>query len=274
MTQQTVFYNFSGGMESAAMLVVDRERIADTKAIVRWVDTGKQFDEAEASVQQIESILGLSIIRVPLLRSFDDFLFKQGPRGGYGILRKGIPECSLSMKRRPLMAHARTFPQPWEINLGFNAAEIDRGEDFIALNERPYCHWRFPLQEASPPVARAKTWEICEQSGFTILVEGYRRMGRWDCYFCPNQTDEQAGKVGIHYTAKAREWIAAERRKGHSFKPLPAQYYFEAANRGVTAEAVRSEREDGQKQLFACACFGGTDSVWEDDGVEIQIQEA
>ncbi len=55
--------------------------------------------------------------------------------------------------------------------------------------------------------------------------------------------------------------------KGRSFKPLPVQYYFEADKRGVSAEMVRSEREYGQQQLFACACFGGTESVWAEQSV-------
>lgn len=67
-----VFYDFSGGMESAAMLAVDMERILDTRAIVRWANTGKQFPEMAASIAQIESILDLKIVEVPRRITFDE----------------------------------------------------------------------------------------------------------------------------------------------------------------------------------------------------------
>jgi phosphoadenosine phosphosulfate reductase family protein len=260
-----IFYDFSGGMESAAMLVIEAPRILQTNACVRFADTGKQFPEMEHSIRQITAILGIHIVVIKSSKTFDQELFDPGKRSGLLMLRKGVPECSIRMKRRPLMKHARQFSQPWEINLGFNAAEIDRAEDFIARNERPFCHWRFPLQEANPPITREMTWKICEDAGFTILLDVYRKMGRFDCFWCPNQTDEQAGKVGRHYPHLAKEWIDAEQRKGHSFESLPASYYFEADARGVSPKAVRSEREYGQQQLFACACFGGSESVWESE---------
>ena len=52
-----IFYNWSGGMESSAMLVIDRERIRETGAIVRLADTGKYIPEFYESKQQIEQIL-------------------------------------------------------------------------------------------------------------------------------------------------------------------------------------------------------------------------
>lgn len=54
-----IFYNFSGGMESAAMLVVELSRIKETGAIVCFADTGKQFPEMPSSIAQIESVLGI-----------------------------------------------------------------------------------------------------------------------------------------------------------------------------------------------------------------------
>lgn len=247
------FYNFSGGMESAAMLVVDSERIKETGAMVRWANTGKQFPEMAASIAQIERALGFKIVEVPNIKTFDDYLFQTGPKGGHGMLRRGIPECSQVMKRRPLMHHAKTFPKPWEINLGFNSDELERAEAFTDRNERPDCHWRFPLIEAG--VSRPATRRICEEAGFTVLVDMYRKMGRFDCFWCPNQQPRQALKVAQYYPELAREWMAAEERKGHSFMPLPLKVMIEESKR--------------QRTLFEsdiqCACFGGTDDMWQDD---------
>lgn len=230
------------------MLVVDRERIQARGAIVRFADTGKQFPEMGASIEQIQSIVGLQIVTVPKRITFDEFLFGRG-----GMLRKGLNDCSRRMKRSNLSRHAKAFTQPWEINLGFNADEDDRAKDFTARNERPWCHWRFPLIEAD--VTREQTWDICREAGFTILVGMYEKMGRFDCFWCPNQTPAQAMKVIEHYPQLAAEWIAAEERKGHSFRPIPLRL--------LPAEMKRKENE--RAPLFACACFGGDDDVFADD---------
>lgn len=125
MNSHTVFYNFSGGMESAAMLVIDRDRIRDTGAIVRIADTGKQFPEMADSICQIEQILGITIIAVPRRITFDEFLFERG-----GMLRKGMTDCSRRMKRSNLARHMKHFPPPYEVNLGFNAGEVERQDAF------------------------------------------------------------------------------------------------------------------------------------------------
>lgn len=244
----TTFYDFSGGMESAAMLVVDRARITATGAIVRFVDTGKQFPEMADSLMQIEARLELSIVRVPRRITFDEFLFERG-----GMLRRGMDDCSRRMKRSNLKRHAETFPKPWEINLGFNAGEDDRAAAFVARNERPWCHWRFPLIDAE--IARKATWEICRRAGFTILVGMYEKMGRFDCFWCPNQRPSQALKVIEHYPQLAAEWMAAEARKGHSFLGVPLQLL----------PASEAEKEAQRFPLFACACFGGEQAFDDDD---------
>ena len=139
----SIFYDFSGGMESAAMLVIDRERIRETGACVRFADTGKQFPEMAGSIKQIERALDLTIVTVPSRITFDEFLFEKG-----GMLRKGMTDCSRRMKRSNLARHMKGFPRPYEVNLGFNADEVERQDDFVARNERPWLHWRFPLIEA------------------------------------------------------------------------------------------------------------------------------
>jgi hypothetical protein len=244
----TTFYDFSGGMESAAMLVVDRERIRAVGAIVRFADTGKQFPEMADSLAQIARALDLAIVTVPQRITFDEFLFERG-----GMLRKGMTDCSRRMKRGNLARHAATFPRPWEINLGFNSAEQERADGFSGRNERAWCHWRYPLIEAD--VSRARTREICQAAGFSILVDMYDRMGRFDCFWCPNQTLKQAAKVIDQYPALAAEWRDAEARKGHSFCAIPLTL--------VPSELQR--REDEALPLFACACYGGSDDVMDVD---------
>ena len=240
----TIFYNFSGGMESAAMLVIERDRLALPGVCVSHADTGKQFPEAAASREQISAILGVPIVVVPQRITFDEFLFERG-----GMIRKGTTDCSRRMKRSNLKRHMDGFPKPWTVNLGFNAEEHDRADEFTALNERDHCHWRFPLIEAG--VRRDATWEICRKAGFSILVGMYEKMGRFDCFWCGNQKPSQARKVIKHYPELAAEWKAAEKRKGHSFMPRPLQM--------VEAEM----NDDG---LFAgCSCFGGGESVWDDE---------
>lgn len=243
----TTFYNFSGGMESAAMLVVDRERIRSTQAIVRWADTGKQFPEMYESISQIESILGISIARPPRYISFEEFLFERG-----GILRKGTTDCSRRMKRSNLTRHMKTFPKPYEVNLGYNNAEDDRAAKFIKRNERSWLHWRFPLIEAD--VSRDDTWDICRGNGFTILVSMYEKMGRMDCWFCPNQTPQQARKVAQYYPNLGAEWLSIEARKGHAIMRTP--FHILTSN---------PQPEDLQESAHHCACFGGDDDMVEDE---------
>jgi Phosphoadenosine phosphosulfate reductase family len=244
----TTCFDLSGGMESAAMLVIARERLLAPGAMVRWVDTGKQFPEMAASIAQIENELGIEIVRVPCRITFDQFLFERG-----GMLRKGMNDCSRRMKRSNLTRHLKEFPRPWEVNLGFNADETERADDFVERNERPWCHWRFPLIEAN--IDRAATFEICERAGFTILLEMYRKMGRFDCYWCPNQTERQAVRVAQHYPELAKEWAAAEQRKGFSFMRLPLKELI----------AERDRQGDMFERSIGCSCFGGTEDVWGDD---------
>src|ERR1700722_5846947 len=213
-TNMNIFYDLSGGMESAAMIVVDAARIRELGAIVRGADTGKQFPEMATSLVQIEALTGLTIVRIQPRITFEEFLFERG-----GMIRKGTTDCSRRMKRANLMAHLKTFPKPWEINLGFNAAEQERADSFMARNERDWCHWRFPLIDHG--IERRETVAICKKAGFTILVEMYARMGRFDCFMCGNQTPRQALKVHNHYPELAAEWIEMEARKGHSFMRVP-----------------------------------------------------
>lgn len=241
--QPNVFYNFSGGMESAAMLVLERDRIRETEAIIVCAHTGKQFPEFESSIEQIEKALGVQILIAPRRITFDEFLFERG-----GMLRKGTTDCSRRMKRANLAAFHHRYRKPWEINLGFNAGEQERADSFTARNERDWCHWRFPLIEHS--VERAETVEICKRAGFSILVGMYEKMGRFDCFWCPNQRPAQALKVVEHYPELAAEWMAAEERKGHSFLPIPLKMLVERA-------------EEDLKTATGCSCFGGTDDVWE-----------
>lgn len=251
-----VFYDWSGGMESSAMLVVERGRIRETGACVRWADTGKHFPEMYESKRQIESLLGLEIVTVRSDVTFDDWLFGTGPRGGSGILRKGLPRCSQKMKRQPLMRHVKQYEPPYEINLGFNNAEVERMDDFVARNERDWCHWRFPLIKHD--ISREQTWDICRKAGFAILVGMYERMGRFDCFWCPNQTTVQARAVINHYPALADEWAAAEKRKGHSFRRMPLAVLMDRERNNLFA-GCDDERSTG------CSCFGGTDDVWSED---------
>ena len=244
-----IFYNWSGGMESSAVLGLEIERIRDLKAIVRFSDTGKQFPELYESKKQIESILGIEIVTVPRRIDFDTYLFDRG-----GMLRKGCNDCSKKMKRANLSRHMRTFERPYEINLGFNCEEDERADAFTRLNEREWLHWRYPLLEKG--ITRAMTGHVCIEAGFTIVVEMYKKMGRMDCYFCPNQKESQALKVVEHYPDLAAEWIAAEERKGHSFMPVPLTILIDYSQR--------------QGNLFAespirCSCFGGNDDATGED---------
>lgn len=236
----TVFYDFSGGMESSAMLVVDRDRILDTGAVVRFADTGKQFPEMAASIEQIQERLGIRIETIPRRITFDEFLFDKG-----GMLRQGMTDCSRRMKRGNLARHMKTFPRPYEVNLGYNATEGDRADDFVDRNERDWLHWRFPLLEKG--ITREHTWEICREAGFTVVVGMYEKMGRFDCFWCPNQRPSQAVKVARYYPELAKEWMEAEQRKGHSFMSVPLKILVEQETRQKSFDDSSS----------GCACFGG-----------------
>lgn len=233
------FYNFSGGMESAAMLVVDLDRIQRLGAHVLFADTGKQFPEMAQSISEIETALSLKIETVPRRITFDEFLFERG-----GILRKGTTDCSRRMKRTNLMRYMKLFQKPYETNLGFNSEETRRAADFVALNEREWIHWRFPLIEAN--VSREDTWDICRRAGFSTLIAMYEKMGRFDCFLCPNQRPSQAAKIAEFYPELAAEWIEIEKRKGHSILPQPFHI------------VVASQDWKGTSD---CSCFGGNECL-------------
>jgi hypothetical protein len=240
-----IFYNFSGGMESAAMLVVERDRIVRDNASVRFADTGKQFPEMYDSIREIERKLGFRIYTIPPRITFDEFLFDKG-----GMIRKGTTDCSRRMKRTNLSRHMKTFRPPYEVNLGFNSEEDQWADDFVARNERDWLHWRFPLIEAG--IDRDHSWRICAEAGFTILIGMYEKMGRFDCFWCGNQTPAQALRVNRHYPELAAEWKAAEKRKGHSFMPISLEVLTDdGLFRGVEGST-------------GCSCFGGADEFVED----------
>lgn len=240
-----VFYDWSGGMESSAMLVIDRQRIRETSAIVRTVNTGKQFPEWKKSKEQIEQILNLEIVEVPLRIDFNTYLLERG-----GMIRKGTNDCSKRMKRSNLSRHMRSFEKPYEVNLGFNVDERDRGEAFTDRNEREWLHWRYPLIESR--TNRPMTQKVCADAGFSIVCEVYKRMGRMDCYFCGNQKESQALKVVEYYPDLAADWMNLEERKGHSFMSTPLKVLVDYSLR--------------QGNLFSdsairCSCFGGDDDA-------------
>jgi hypothetical protein len=234
-------------MESTAMLVKERERILDLGAIVRFADTGKQFPELYQSIRQIEYRLGINIVFVPRRITFDEF-FERG-----GIVRKGTNDCSRRMKRANLSRHMRSFPKPYEINLGYNAGETQRAEEFIDRNERPWCHWRFPLVEKG--IYREGTATICRDAGLSIVVDMYKKMGRMDCFFCGNQKPSQALKVYDHYPQLAKWWMNTEEQRGHSFMPVSLRVLVDNRDRqGMLDLGTQSQ----------CACFGGTDDPFDD----------
>lgn len=236
----TTVYNFSGGAESAAMLVVDREKIEREGALVCWVDTGKQFPEMYESIDQITEILGIDLIRLRQDYTFDEFLFERG-----GMLRQGYTDCSRRMKRAVLRRHLLALPSPYTVALGFNASETRRAEEFVERNETDEMHWHFPLIERG--IDRAESYRICRAAGFTILMSIYDRMGRSDCYFCPNQRIAQAQKVMLHYPDLWAEWKEIERKKGHPILKISA------------ANIERLGVQDGmfEEGKIQCGCFGG-----------------
>lgn len=248
----TRFWNFSLGMESSAMLWLCRDEIKACGGHVIYADTGMQFPEAYDSLAQIEQLTGLQIDRVKQDYSFEDFLLERG-----GMLRQGYTDCSRRMKRVVLKRAHSQYPQPWEINLGYNADELQRAWDFSERNDvAGKIKWRFPLIEKN--VDRAATVRVCEEAGFTIMLGMYRKMGRMDCYLCPNQKISQAQKVMRYYPALWADWKRLEAAKGHPFLAVPA----------VAIEKLALEQDffdslDAAK--VQCSCFGGETPVFQDN---------
>ncbi len=107
-------------------------------------------------------------------------------------------------------------------------------------------------------ISREQTVQICKDAGFSILVEMYRKMGRFDCFFCPNQQERQALRVVDHYPELAKEWMAMEERKGHSFMPVPLKVLIEERDRQGLLDLKGS----------SCSCFGGTDDVFDEEAAQ------
>ncbi len=251
----TRFWNYSVGMESTAMLWLCRDEIKACGGIVVLAHTGKQFPEFEESIAQVSEITGLHIHIARQDFTFDEFLFERG-----GMLRQGYTDCSRRMKRVVLKRFHEQYPQPWEINLGYNADEIDRAHDFCERNDKPgKVKWRFPLLEMG--VTRAASVVICEQAGFTVLVEMYRKMGRFDCYMCPNQKIAQAQKVRLHYPEQWEDWKRIEAKKGYPILSVSA----EAIERLDTPQDFL-EALDARKHR--CSCFGGNNDPLAEDELE------
>lgn len=245
----TYIYNLSGGMESSAMIYLCRDEIKQRNACVSWADTGKQFPEMESSIAQIEAICGISVTRLRPSMTFDEFLFERG-----GMLRQGYTDCSRRMKRKALRDHANSLPLPQRIALGFNSQEIERGIDFCERNDKPQRSFFFPLQILG--VSREKTVRVCERAGFTILLDAYRKLGRFDCFFCPNQRISQAEKVMVHYPALWSEWKEIERRKGHPILSISAEV--------IEKRSLQSDFIAALDRKQKCGCYGG-DDTWEDE---------
>jgi len=225
------------------MIWLCRDEIKDAGVVV-FADTGKQFPEAYESLKQIEAITGIQINIVRQDYSFDDYLLKYG-----GMLKQGFTDCSRRMKRSVLKKFHSQFIYPWEINLGYNADEQDRADAFSERNDvADKIKWRYPLIENG--ITRADTVRLCEEAGFTIVLEMYRKMGRMDCYFCPNQKISQAQKVIQHYPDLWAEWKALEAAKGHYFLSVPAV--------AIESMALQQDFFDDLDRVKAkCACFGG-----------------
>lgn len=241
----TFLWDFSGGMESAAMVYLFRGHIQKNNGLVRWASTGKQFPEMEDSLKQIEDICQFKITRLQPPYSFDEYLFDRG-----GMLRQGFSDCSRRMKRKALRDHAAAQPLPQRIALGFNAAEIERGEDFCARNNKPGREFWYPLQDRD--ITRAETVKICQKAGFSILVGMYQKMGRFDCFFCPNQRISQAEKVMTHYPDLWAEWKDIEERKGHSILSISAK--------AIEGRAKQDDFMAALENKQTCSCMGGKDN--------------
>jgi 3'-phosphoadenosine 5'-phosphosulfate sulfotransferase (PAPS reductase)/FAD synthetase len=242
----TRFWDFSLGMESSAMLWVCRDEILECGGHVIYADTGKQFPEAYESLEQIEGLTGLKIERCKQDFTFDEFLLERG-----GMLKQGYTDCSRRMKRVVLKRAHQKHPYPWEINLGYNADESQRAYDFSSRNDvEGKVKWRYPLIEKR--IDRGDTVKICEKAGFTILLEMYRKMGRMDCYLCPNQTIRQAQKVMRFYPELWKEWKALEKAKGHAFLSVSTEVIEKMPNQEDFFNALDAGKS-------RCSCFGGED---------------
>ncbi len=96
---------------------------------------------------------------------------------------------------------------------------------------------------------------MCEAAGFSILVEMYKKMDRFDCYMCGNQTPKQARLLAKFYPELAAKWIEEEARKGHSFMPLPL------------VEVIKDD-DPLFSGLDQCSCFGGDETFDYEEDVE------
>jgi len=230
------------------MIYVCREEIRISRSPVAWADTGKQFPEMNDSIAQIEKICGFEITRLSPSMTFDQFLFERG-----GMLRQGYTDCSRRMKRKALRDHANSMPKPQRIALGYNADEWERGEAFCERNNTPDRTFFFPLQERN--IDRARSVQICEHAGFTILLEMYRKMGRFDCFFCPNQRISQAEKVMRFYPPLWTEWKAIEARKGHPILSISAE--------AIENRAIQDDFLQALDRKVPCSCFGGSE-LWDE----------
>jgi len=237
--------SFSGGKDSTAMLHWLIERGEDIEAVV-WFDTGWEFPEMAAHVDQVERQTGLPVTRLTPKLPFDYELTAKpvAKRGTAAVHRHGLgwPNALRRWCTGRKMDVIRTFAKGHSgpMCMGFAADEQAR-----TLRADGGVPRRYPLIEAGMTEADALAY--CKRLGYHWRGL-YDLFPRVSCYCCPLQSLQELRTLRHR---RPGLW-ATMREKGQQIRhPLGQRFHHEATLEDLE---VRFANEDRQGVLaFAAA---------------------
>ena len=234
--------SLSGGKDSTAMLHMMLEKGENIHSVV-WMDTGWEFPEMAAHIDEVERKTGLSIIRIKPKKSFDHWMYSQRiharkgankgqlVRIGYGWPHSSRRWCTRE-NVQAIAKHERKVPDLVKC-VGFASDELHRCKPGL----------RYPLIEYG--VTEADAIEYCRKLGYTWggLYDIFKRVS---CWCCPLQSIKDLRKLRHHRPelwAKLLEMDARMPANSPGFKN-----YWRAAD-----FERRFAREDMQLEMWKAA---------------------
>lgn len=204
MSAPSYVVSVSLGKDSTEMLCGMLERGENVIAAV-YFDTGWEFPQMPAHLEQLERYTGLKIVTLKPRESFNYvFRDRQKTKGdkkiGYGWPSFFRRWCTAT-KRDAIKAYCNALS--WQGHnlpivqcIGFAADEPQRIAEYLEKKPVAYQEFRFPLAEWG--ITEAQALESCKARGFTWdgLYDHFRRVS---CFCCPLQGLDELHTLRLHF---------------------------------------------------------------------------